>query len=193
MPTKTCRCGKEYFQYTSLQNRCPKCLADRARKAREKRERSEHRKAKAGLETWREANKKAQASFNKLRRLMEKGKPCCSCGRDEAEVEYSESWKPGGAWDCGHYLTRGARPDLRFIFINTWRQCKSCNGGSGKYTRKNHTVGQEYKERLIDRIGIEAVEWLEGPPITRKYSIEELREIKTECNKWARELEKSRD
>jgi len=35
------------------------------------------------------------------------------------------------------------------------------------------------------------VEWLEGPHKIKKYTIDEIKEIKTGFNAWARELEKA--
>ena len=184
-------CKQEFTRFRPLQQVCsPKCAAEHAKKTREKKERVEHRKAKEGIKTWAKWNSEAQAAFNKVRRLMDKNESCGSCGRTNEEVLPTDGWRPGGAWDCGHYKTRGAFPELRFILINAHKQCKSCNGGSGKYTRKNHTVGKEYRIRLIEKIGLHGVEYLEGPQPRREYSIEDLKEIKQGFNEWARELER---
>jgi hypothetical protein len=48
-----------------------------------------------------------------------------------------------------------------------------------------------YRLGLIRRIGLEAVERLEGPHEPRKYSIDELREIRDTYRRRARELEKA--
>ena len=147
--------------------------------AREKRERKEHRERKAKLKSRSKWIKDAQENaFNPYIRKRDRGRPCISCGRTEAEVEGADGWRPGGAWDCGHYLSVAAKPELRFHPWNAWRQCKSCNGGSGKYARKNYTVSAEYRERLIKEIGLKNVEWLEGPHEPQKWTIEEIAEIK---------------
>ena len=185
---KTCRCGKEYIQYSTMQTRCSFCLAKRAKDTREKKERKDHRKAKEGLKTWSQWNSEAQRAYNKVIRLLDRHEPCISCGREDWEIK---EYLVGGKWDCGHYKTRGAFPELRFALYNSHKQCKSCNGGSGKYTKKNHTVGKDYRINLIEKIGLENVEYLEGPHPLREYSIEDLKEIKQGFNQWARELEKA--
>jgi len=172
MPKKKCRsCKTEFDQFNTLQNLCFKCLASKAKTTREKDERKAHRKAKESLKTARDHVPAAQKAFNKLIRLRDYDQPCISCGRTESEIE--EKFM-AGKWDCGHFKTRGAFPELKFVLYNAHKQCKSCNGGSGKYTRK-----------------IENVEWLEGPHAPKKYTIDELKEIKTGFNAWARELEKA--
>ena len=119
----------------------------------------------------------AQKAFNTYIRKRDERLPCVSCYRPIHEIEQNDSWKPGGCWDCGHYITVGAAPELRFEPKNAHRQCKSCNGGSGKYTRKNSSVAKEYRIKLIERIGLIDVEWLEGPHDAKKYTVEQLKEI----------------
>ena len=82
---------------------------------------------------------------------------------------------------CGHYLSVGAYPELRFSTFNANLQCTRCNGGAGKYGKFNSkelTVTQHYRENLIKKIGIENVEWLEGPHETQNRTIEDIKEIK---------------
>lgn len=135
-------------------------------KAAEKKRKDQKSKDKQWLEdnkklgTW---AKEAQTAFNKVVRMRDRGMPCISCGLSERAVEVEQGWKPGGAWDCGHFFGVGAFPELRYVFINAWRQCKSCNGGSGRFPAKDRTVSAQYRIRLIERIGLDWVEWLEGP------------------------------
>lgn len=119
----------------------------------------------------------AQKSFNAFIRARDKDLVCISCERNNDEVAGSDSWKVGGAWDCGHYLTRGAFPELRFEELNAHKQCKSCNGGSDKYAKKTQLVKDGYRVNLIDKIGLDKVEWLEGPHEPKKYTCSELKEI----------------
>ena len=120
---------------------------------------------------------RAQTQFNKFIRARDIELPCVSCGATESEVESQQGWKVGGAWDCGHYLSVGSHPELRFEQDNAARQCKSCNGGSGNYSRKNHQTAKDYRAELIKRIGLERVEWLEGPHEPKRYTIEDLKEL----------------
>lgn len=163
------------------------CAVDAANKGKrkgldklKKHERSENRKAKQKLKTKGEWTKEAQIQCNKFIRVRDRDEPCISCGRTNEEVEQTDGWKPGGAWDCGHFLSVGSHPELRFHQMNANKQCKSCNGGSGKHTKKNYTVSIEYERRLREKIGDEMVDWLKGPiaKIPQKLTIEDLIEVK---------------
>lgn len=126
---------------------------------------------------WLAEAKKAAQQFRRLEELAN-GSGCISCGRSQQEVAGTDGWKPGGAWDGGHFLSKGARPELALEPLNIWLQCKSCNGGSSKYARKGYTVNAAFRLGLIDRIGIETVEWLETDWGQKHYSIDDLKQIK---------------
>jgi len=162
-----------------------------ARKAakKAKSDRRETKARKIALMSVRDWIKKAQPVFNKYIRLRDKDKPCISCGRTNQEVEGSEGWKPGGSWDCGHFLTIGAHEELRFEPKNAYKQCKSCNGGSGKYTKKNHTVGKQYRINLIERVGIETVDWLEGPHVLPRWTTDDIKAVQDKYKTKIKELE----
>lgn len=119
---------------------------------------------------------KAEKAVRDYRRiyLLLNGYGCISCGRSQQEVIGSEGWKPGGAFDAGHYHSKGARPGLRLTPDNIWLQCKSCNSGSSKYARKASTVAKQYRENLIKEIGIERVEALDADDESRHWTEEEL-------------------
>ena len=134
---------------------------------------------------------RAQTQFNKFIRARDIGLPCVSCGATESEVESQQGWKVGGAWDCGHYLSVGSHPELRFEQDNAARQCKSCNGGSGNYSRKNHQTAKDYRAELIKRIGLERVEWLEGPHEPKRYRKEDYQAIEAEYKAKLKELKSS--
>lgn len=104
----------------------------------------------------------AQREVNKYIRMRDMFKPCISCGNSREQVEKDQGWKVGGCWDAGHYQGRGKKSQLRFVLFNIHKQCKTCNGGSGKFSHKAATVEQNYKINLIAKIGIEKVEWLEN-------------------------------
>ena len=77
-------------------------------------------------------------------------------------------------------MSKGARPELALEPLNIWLQCKSCNGGSSKYARKGYTVNAAFRLGLIDRIGIETVEWLETDWGQKHYTIDDLKQIKAD-------------
>ena len=111
--------------------------------------------------------KEAQKSFNRFIRERDKYLPCVSCGR------FHE-----GQWHAGHYRTTAAAPELRYEELNCHKQCAPCN---------NHKSGNisEYRIELIKRIGEDKVDWIEGPHDPKKYTIEELKEIRaTYDQKW---------
>jgi hypothetical protein len=187
MIIKKCNCGKEYQKYTSLQTCCIDCLAEKVVKTRvnavkvaqkhEKRELINKKKATKSrlreMERISAYEKRAHAQFNKWVRLRDKDDPCPSCNRYDHEIQYS----PYGKWDCGHYLSVGSHPELRFEPLNAHKQCKKCNGGAGNYSKKERTVSAEYRVNLIKKIGIEKVEWLEGPHEPAKHTRDDLVEI----------------
>lgn len=192
---KTCRvCPTQFRPRSSTQIVCSVPCArewtrrQEARKAErqareEKRERRERLKEIRPLRDW---IKLAQAAFNGYIRARDEGKPCISCGVTNPPERY------GGAWDAGHYRTRGAAPELRFEELNCHRQCKSCNTGEKHNSGKAETVRAEYRRRLIERIGLEKVEWLEGNHAAKHYTADELEEVARVYRAKTRELRKAR-
>ena len=175
MRFKTCRgCGEKFAPERPLQIVCgvPCAWAYKA-KQDAKADRRLTREAKAKLKTRRDWLREAQAAFNRFIRLRDAGKPCISCGRHHQ-----------GQYHAGHYLSTGARPELRFSELNVHLQCAPCN---------NHLSGNIvlYRKGLIAKIGLESVDWLEGPHEAKHYSIDELKAIKAEYTRKAKELEKA--
>lgn len=145
--------------------------------------RAETRRRKEKIKSRSKWIKEAQEAFNAYIRERDKNLPCICCG------EWAdEGWKPGGSWDAGHYKSVGAHPELRFEPLNCHKQLKSCNAGEGKYSKKSKTVNQGYRERLPQKIGQEAFDWLNGPHKEKKYTIEELKAIKAEYKQRLKEL-----
>jgi hypothetical protein len=140
-------------------------------------ERVEVRRRKEAIKTRSEWLAEAKITIQKYRRLEELalGSGCMSCGKSQQEVIKTDGWKPGGAWDGGHFLSKGARPELALEPLNIWLQCKSCNAGSGKYAHKGYTVNALFEANLIKRIGIDQVEWLKGPHEPKKYTVDDLK------------------
>lgn len=104
--------------------------------------------------------REAQTAFNAWVRQRDAGQPCISCGRHHA-----------GQNHAGHYLSVGARPELRFTEINVWLQCAPCN----TYLSGNAVL---YRKALIAKIGAAQVDWLEGPHEPRRDTIDDLKAIK---------------
>ena len=195
---KKCKeCGDLFSPPNSIRKVCFKyecqvafatAHAKKVAAVREKRERQALREAKERIKRRSEWLEDAQRWFNKFVRLRDAEDPCISCKRTDDRVE----WVVGGKWDCGHFLSRGSHPELRFEELNAHKQCKKCNGGAGKFARKNRTVSQEYRANLINKIGLEKVEWLEGPHEARHYTIDELKQLIAHYKMKCKELEKEK-
>lgn len=193
---KRCRCCRRLFApYNSLVVACsPGCALDLAKSTetmtplRKRAEAAERRERAGALREYRKANKtrpalqkEAQAAFNAWVRARDADKPCISCGRSALDDPLT-----GGAWDCGHYRSVGAAPSLRFDPRNAHKQCKHCNQWlDGNYV--------DYRRGLIDRIGVDAVEDLEGPLPPAKWTRDELREIEARYKRLLREIENNRE
>lgn len=182
--TKKCRnCKKAFTPSLPMQVVCcPACAIAlipqsrrRAEAKKAKAERAETRAAKAKLKRRSDYMREAQAAFNAFIRERDHDQPCISCGRHH-----------GGQYHAGHYLSVGARPELRFEPLNVWRQCAPCNS----YRSGNAVL---YRQALVKKLGAEAVEWLEGPHAARHYTIDELVEIKRSYRAKCRELIKQRE
>ena len=165
----------------------------RERKSIEQLERREIKARKEKLKSRAEHLKDAEKAVRDYRRTYELSisSGCISCGKTQEEIRTAQGWKTGGAFDAGHFLGKGARPELRLEPLNIWLQCKACNAGSSKYARKGLTVSQGFRAGLIERIGLEAVEALEADHEPRKHTIEELKAITAEYRAKLRDLEKA--
>ena len=129
---------------------------------------------KEALKTRADHLKDTQHAFNAWIRARDAGQPCISCGTT-ADVQYC----------AGHYRTTAAAPELRFEPLNVNLQCnRNCNMG-----KSGNLLG--YRPSLIEKIGIEAVEWLEGPHEPKKYTVEELKAMTAEYRAMTRELKRA--
>jgi len=148
------------------------CAQEWARKKREKAERVADKAKRESLKTRAQWLKEAQTAFNAWIRARDAGQPCISCQRTDLKKI-----------NAGHYLSRGARPELRFEPLNVHLQCEPCNS----YLSGNAVL---YRMNLIGRIGLDRVEWLEGHHDPKKYTIDDLRAIKDEYRAKTRELKR---
>ena len=122
--------------------------------------------------------KNCQRAFNRFVRARDKGKLCISCDA----VPKNDGYIGSGSVQAGHYKSVGAHPELRFEELNCHNQCAQCNEKlSGNLIN--------YRPRLINKIGLDNAEWLEGPHEAKKYTIDELKEKATYYNGKAKVLE----
>ena len=102
--------------------------------------------------------------------MRDKDEGCISCG------------KPlGSKYDAGHFKSVGNYPELRFEENNVHAQCVHCNQYRGGNIH-------EYRKRLIDRVGLHVVEWLELNHEPKKYTLQEIKELKKEYRERIRGL-----
>ena len=148
----------------------------RAKEARAaaKVERAETRQRKLAIKSRADWLAECQAIVNKYVRLRDKDLPCCSCDRPA-------SWD--GQWHASHYRSVGAASAVRFNLWNIHKGCSICN---------NHLSGNiaNYRPRIIERIGVDRFEWLEGQNQLTRYQVEYLQRFKEVMGKRLKRLEK---
>lgn len=153
----------------------PRC-AMRFVKAEKKAEAERFKQRKEAAKKIPELIKEAQVAFNAFIRARDKDRPCICCGQPLGSGDV------GGAYDCGHYRSTGSASHLRFDERNAHAQRKVCNRwGAGRAV--------DYRIGLIARIGLDAVVALESDNTPRKWTREELIEIKREYRAKLKEIE----
>lgn len=180
----TCRvCKEEFTPMQSFQTWC--CVEhgviianlklEKIRNSEKLKERRADKVKRESMKTRSDYIKEAQKEFNHYVRLRDAGKPCICCGAPlTAEAV-------GGGFDCGHYRSVGSAPHLRFDENNAHGQTKKCNRwGAGRAV--------DYRIGLIQRIGLSAVEALEADQEPRKYTIDDLKLLKSYYAAKAKEL-----
>jgi len=124
----------------------------KAETVRRKRELKDNDKAH-----WAEKAKKACHAYIRKRDAQ---LPCISCGTT-ADVQYC----------AGHYRPSGVNSALRYDERNIHKQCnKTCN-----LEKSGNLIA--YRKSLIERIGVDVVEWLDNNHEIRRYTIDDLRSI----------------
>lgn len=174
---------------TSMQRGCSyDCLAELARKDRERKaaeakkiERATDRAKREALKRLPDLIAEAQREVNRycrLRDLYYHGRVCISCGA-------SPENKYGGTMDAGHYRSRGSAPQLRYYTPQIAMQCVRCN-------RDRAGERDRFRAGLVGRIGLEKVEAIEamnGPANTdRAYLIRIKKVFSKKANRMQRRL-----
>ncbi len=145
---------------------------EKARKSLAQVQRREIKVRKEKLKSRAEHLKDTQIAFNAWVRERDAELPCISCGRHHQ-----------GKYDAGHYRTVGSNPALRFEPLNCHRQCSPCN------THKSGDI-VNYRIELVKRIGADKVDWLEGAHEPKRYTIEDLKNIKADYLAKTKELKR---
>lgn len=170
---KKCKvCGEPFVTSRALQVACSvPCSLEYVKRQKAKRLERTQKEAREKVKTRREILAECQNAFNAYIRARDHRLPCVSCGRPNDGMHQRHA---------GHYRPVGSNPALRFHDDNCHAQCATCN---------NHLSGNltAYRITLIDRIGLERVEWLEGPHEPAKWEREQLVEMRARFRKMARE------
>ncbi len=174
---KRCRVCLEPFQpFQSLQATCSiECALMLSKKNLAKKSRREDRLKLIKLRTRSQWIKLTQYDFNAFIRERDQGKACISCGKP---IHLKRN--------AGHYLSTGSHPELRFNELNCHLQCERCNS----YLSGNASA---YRLGLLERIGLESVEYLEGPHEPKKYTIDELERLRAEYRSKLKSLKAQRE
>lgn len=191
---KTCArskggCGERFTPARPLQDACgPICALAMAAARRQKQEaraaledRKQTRAQLEALKSLKELRAEAQAAFNRFIRLRDRraGHACICCGQP---LNWTSSLT-GGDVDAGHFLSRGARPELAFDERNVNAQRKGCNRTGG-------TTYPKFRAGMVARYGEDVVAELEGPHAMPHLKHDDYRQIRDTYRLKARALEK---
>ena len=169
-------CKAEFKQFKSTEKVCSlKCAVEHARNVSKEVKAKEWNKTKKikkeALKSNRDWINDTQKVVNKYIRERDKGENCISCGKFINGVRHAS-----------HYMSAGHNTAVRFNTDNIWVSCYKCNVMLAGNVR-------EYRERLIEKIGIERVEAVElASKEVKRFSIEELKEIMILFKKMTKEL-----
>jgi hypothetical protein len=157
-------CGFDCALSLAISERAKAVKVEQVKERRQDKVQREKLKSKADYA------REAQTAFNSFIRARDADKPCISCGKHH-----------NGQYHAGHFLSVGARPELRFEEQNVHKQCSVCN---------NHLSGNivMYRMALVKQFGLQLVDWLESHHEPKRYTKEDLIEIKKHYITRAKEL-----
>jgi len=167
-------CSKEFEPtFNTMQSVCgPRC-AGKVGKIKRKAQARTLRDRREAMKSVRELAFEAQVVINRYARLRDHDRGCISCDKPA-------TW--GGQWHGSHFRSVGAASAVRFNLWNIHKACSVCN---------NHLSGNiiEYLPRLIEKIGVDRVEWLYSQNQIVKYERAYLKRLKAVFSKKCRRLE----
>lgn len=161
---KTCKhCKNSFIPTRPMQTTCGYlCALEHAKEKAKTQQGKDKRKA---IKQFKDSDiavlkRLAQTLVNKYVRVRDNLQPCISCGFKGDSRQ----------WHAGHYMPMGNNGSIRYHEDNIHKQCSICN---------NHLSGNlaMYRISLIEKIGLEKVEWLESEKQPKKWTVEELQEI----------------
>lgn len=187
---KRCRsCGKTFTPFRTTGVVCSvtcaiefsKTKPDKAKALRLRAAKTEKREGRERAKTIGKRLQEAQRAFNAWILWRDRNQPCICCGHVDSR---GAGYRGAGIWNAGHYKPAGSNAALRFDETNVHKQRASpCN-----MEKSGNLIA--YREGLIKRIGLSAVERLEGPQPQIKWTHDQLIQIKLEYRRRLREAMK---
>jgi hypothetical protein len=164
-----------------MQKVCGFVCAKRVPVLEKKAEKRADKERKEKLKTVTEWEDECRRIVQKIARIRDRDDGCISC---HMGPNYQ------GQWHGSHYRSVGACSNTQFLLWNIHKACAQCN----KFKGGNR---EGYRPRLIEKIGLERVEWLDAQNHVVKRSgpdyIEYLARFKKVMGKRLRRMEKRID
>lgn len=157
----------------SDRGKAEKVAAVRERKAKAVDQR-ETRKKLDKLKTPSKHEAECRAIVQKLARLRDRHDGCISC---HMRADYS------GMWHGSHFRPAGNNAAVQFHLWNIHKACVQCNLFKGGNL-------STYRPRLVEKIGVDRVEWLESQNQPVKTNVAYLIRFKAVMGKRLRRIEK---
>ena len=169
--SRKCKICKNPFTPRSMTHKVcsAECSEILIKRDKVKEENKQIKDAKERMKTIGQLAKSTEKCCNAYIRERDRSYNCISCGM------WSEEW------NAGHYISVGACRTLRFNEDNIHRQCVHCN-------LYKHGNQQQYRMRLIAKIGKERVEALEAWHPANKWTATKLIELEAYFKNKLKEL-----
>jgi hypothetical protein len=167
---------------------CPECVGPWWAKQREKKAKAMERKLQAARKNERKRDQQRKDALKsrskwedecrkiiqKIARIRDRHDGCISC---HMGPDYD------GVWHGSHYRSVGAASAVQFHLWNVHKACEQCN-----FFKGGNREG--YRPRLIEKIGLDRVEWLDAQNNTFKPPMDYYPRFKKVMGKRLRRLEK---
>jgi hypothetical protein len=180
-PKACASCGSSFLPFLPMARACSASCAMKmaraerlAREEAKKLERKQDKARKLALKRPIEWERDCLEIVQKIARLRDRHDGCISC---HMGANY------GGAWHGSHFRPAGNNAAVQLNLWNIHKACAQCN------LFKGGNIG-EYRPRLIQKIGLERVEWLESQTQAVKRNVPYLMRFKAVMGRRLRRMEK---
>jgi len=160
--------------WLAVQNAKKAAKAKREQRAKERIERADLRRRKEALKRPTEWEQECREIVQKIARIRDRHDGCISC---HMGANY------GGQWHGSHFRPAGNNSAVQFNLWNIHKACAQCNLFKGGNIAA-------YRPRLVEKIGVERVEWLESQTQVVKRDVAYLMRFKKVMGKRLRRMEK---